>query len=89
MHKSQVKGLKAFKKTGEVLMKILSELADVYEEQIPITLVIEKAVDSGVAEDTVKSILSEWKKYAAVVRTGPNTIKISPLMRFACRDLKK
>jgi len=70
-------------------MRTLGELAEVYGEQIPVTLAMDKAIEASVPEETVKSILKEWKKYGAVISTGPNTIKLSLLMESACKDLIK
>jgi len=84
-----IRGIRKFRQTGEVLMRILGELAEVYGKQIPVTLAIDKAIEAGVPEETVKSTLKECKKYGAVVSTGPNTIKLSLLMESACKDLVK
>ncbi|MGC8935693.1 MAG: hypothetical protein ACP5LN_11085 [Thermoproteota archaeon] len=57
----------------EVLLKIIDELAKDYEDKIPLTLVIDKALQEGVEQPEEK--LRFLAKHLAIIYTSPTTFK--------------
>jgi hypothetical protein len=69
-----VRGIRKYKKGRiEVLLRIIEELSADYGEEIPETLVLDKALEQGV-EDPEKKI-SFLKEHLAIIVTSPNTFK--------------
>ena len=67
-------GLRRFKKSKiEVLLEIIEELSEVYGNEIPETLVIEKATERGVEDPEEK--IRFMKKHFAIIYTSPTTFK--------------
>lgn len=57
----------------EVLLKIIDELAKDYEDKIPLTLVIDKALQEEVEQR--EEMLRFLAKYLAIIYTSPTTFK--------------
>jgi len=69
-----VRGLKKYKKGKiEVLLRIIEEISEDYGDEIPETLVIDKAILEGVEDPEER--LRFLKTHLAIIYTSPTTFK--------------
>lgn len=66
------KGIKEFKQGAGLVLKIIEDLSKDYEDEIPVTLVIDKCKGAGV--DEPGKILRKMAEHLAIVYTSPTTI---------------